>query len=930
MRVDAELLAGGPRQPDTDEAALATSGTPGPGRDSDALGPRLGATLGEALAAWAATRSEALALLDATGTAITYGDLLTIVRGIGCALAQAGLGPRDRVGLVVPPGLAGAQLILGVACHCTLVPLNPALTAYELADVCAAMGLKALVVPEGCDPSTDAFPQDVAIVHAACATGRPRLQVRGKASERGTGVPAAASPVRPGSGDVLVILRSSGTTGTPKLVPVTHGNLVEIARRMGSPMWFHIGQDDRAVCMLPLYYAHGLNTLLVPLLLGASVAFPPAGQGTAVDQWVDVLRPTYLTVAPGTLNGILDRQRSGVAGQFRGDSLRLVMCSAAYLPQDVRVQAEALLKVPVLECYGLSEAGVMAANPLLPPHAAKPGTVGLPMPGDLLVLDGQGAPAREGEVGEIVIRGPTLTPGYLAAGAAGPTPFEGGWMRTGDLGRIDEDGFLSIVGRVKEVINRGGEKVFPYEIEKVLLRHPAVLEAAVFGVPHPRLGEFVGAAVVLRAGSAVSGGSLRTFLAARLAPYKRPGRIDTVDRLPRGDTGKVLRRVLAEAYVNAREAPQQPTELLEFELLAIWKRLLGRDAIGVDDDFIDIGGDSLLATDMLAEVEALSGRPYPPGELANLTIRRIAQVLASGFLAEKGLLTQVRSGPGVPLFFCHGDFGSRGIYAQKLAAFLPEGHPVYLLHYGPEDMQGSTLEDIATAYAREVAAVAGGSPVLIGGYCNGGLAAWHLAHVLRERGTEVLDLLLVETPSLNAGRGLGMLAAFASALGRRLPSGAARKLCHEGMANAWRVQQMGIPGAASLVLERTRSAVLALARLRRQPPAEPRTALQEAERLLLRRMAAYVPPPLDAHVTCFVAAAGNADTRPRRWRRLARQVQAVAIPGTHLSAVVGERPALGRALGQAMASASRRGAGGEGLTRTCLNPAPSGWRQTRR
>lgn len=911
MRVDAELLGDGSRQPDTDEAALATSGTPGPGSDSEALGPRLGATLGEALAAWAATRSEAPALLDATATAITYGDLLTIVRGIGCALAQAGLGPRDRVGLVVPPGLAGAQLILGVACHCILVPLNPALTAYELADVCAAMGLKALVVPEGCDPSTDAFPQDVAIVRAACATGRPQLQVRGKARQADTGEPAAASPVRPGSGDVLLILRSSGTTGTPKLVPVTHGNVVAMARWFRSPMGFHIGQDDRAACMLPLHHAYGLKiTLLVPLLLGASVAFPAAGQGTAVDQWVDVLRPTFLSVAPVTLSAMLDRQRSGVVGPFRGDSLRFVMCSAAYLPQDVRVQAEALLKVPLLEFYGLSETGVMAANPL-PPRAAKPGTVGLPMPGELLVLDERGAPAREGEVGEIVVCGPTLTPGYLIGGAAEPAPFDGGWLRTGDLGRIDEDGFLSLVGRIKEIVNRGGEKVYPYEVEKALLEHPAVLEAAVFGVPHPRLGESVAAAVVLRAASAVSGRSLRTFLAARLAGYKLPGRIETVDRLPRGDTGKVLRRVLAdayvEAYVNPREVPERPMGLLEFELLAIWKRLLGRDAIGVDDDFTDIGGDSLLATDMLTEVEALSGRPYPAGELANLTIRRIAQVLHSGFMAENGLLTQVRAGPGVPLFFCHGDFGSRGIYAQKLAALLPEGHPVYLLHYGPEHMRSSTLEDIATAYAREVAAVAGGSPVLVGGYCNGGLAAWHLAHLLRERGTEVLDLLLVETPSFNAGRGLGMLASFASALGRRLPSGAARELCQEGMANVWRVLQKGIPGTASVVLERCQSATLG--RLRGQPPAEPRSPLQKAGRLVLRRMAAYVPPPLDAHVTCFLADAGiHSDTRPQRWRRLARQVQTVAIPGTHHTALVSERPALGRALAQAMARAGR-GAG---------------------
>ena len=228
------------------------------------------------------------------------------------------------------------------------------------------------------------------------------------------------------------------------------------------------------------------------------------------------------------------------------------------------------------------------------------------------------------------------------------------------MGWVDEEGYLTIVGRTKEVISRGGEKVFPYEVEKALLEHPDVLEAAVFGVPHARLGESVAAAVVPKPGSTVSVQELTSFLAARIARFKIPHGIRVLRELPRGPTGKVLRPRLAEQHMQERPLPTKPESLIEEVVLDLWRRLLRRtDEISVDDDFYDKGGDSLLAADMLLEVERLAGISLDGFSPAVLTIRSVADAVADGLPHGPAMVTPVKQGSGIPLFFCHGDHAAR-------------------------------------------------------------------------------------------------------------------------------------------------------------------------------------------------------------------------------------------------------------------------------
>jgi len=855
-------------------------------------------TIGSAIAQRAKNASGLSAFVSVGSRDITFAQLFSSISSFAGDLANAGIRREDRVGLLVPPGVSGGQLVVALASNVTLVPVNPALTPHETMEVCKVSRLKALVIPRWLETPARAAMQEQQITLLE-AVPAPDGAI---ALELVTPAPAASFPLRPArETDIALLLRSSGTTGAPKLIPVTHRNLLAMAEKLGSDLWFKLTASDRAACILPLYYAAGLKTsLFVPLLLGASVGFPPTGRAFDIAEWIDVLEPTYLSVAPGPLNGILDRLKAS-ARDFDGSSLRFVMCAAAYLPEDVRLAAQSMLRVPVLEFYGLSEAGVMAANPM-PPGRIMPGTVGLPAPGELLIVNENREPVAAGGVGQIMITGPTVTPGYVMTDQSGPAELKDGWLLTGDLGQIDEDGYLTIVGRVKEVINRGGEKVFPYEIEKTLIQHPAVLEAAAFGVPHHRLGESVAAAAVLRPGLAVSEQELKEFLAGRLAGFKLPRRLWQVSSLPRGNSGKVLRWALSEAYAAPRREIAEPDGLLEFEIRDIWERLLGTDHIGIDDDFFDKGGDSLLATEMLIEVELLAGKPYPQSELSTLTIRRIADVVTSGLAGERDLMTQVKPGSGIPLFFCDGDYLARGLYARKLAALLPDDQPVYLLHCYADRLLGSSMEEIAHAYLREVLRAAPQTPVFVGGYCNGGLAAWHLAHLLRCSGVEVAHLLLVETMSLNARPDLRRLPGLFETAGSIVPGRAGRFLREKAMRPVWILKRKGLGGVARLLYRDARKKIISA--LRREPPPEPRRIASDlAARMYYQFISRYVPPPLDVDVTCFVAAEGmHVDTDASYWGPLAASVNEVSAPGTHQTLLVSGRQALASAMGQVLAT----------------------------
>jgi hypothetical protein len=400
----------------------------------------------------------------------------------------------------------------------------------------------------------------------------------------------------------------------------------------------------------------------------------------------------------------------------------------------------------------------MTCNPLAR-GMQKPGTVGLPAGPGVAVLDESGHLLPAGETGEVVIRGPSVMSGYEANPAANAEAFVNGWFRTGDQGRFDPDGYLVLTGRLKEQINRGGEKISPLEIDQVLLRHPDVSEAAAFGFPHPSLGEEIAAVVVIRAQSNVAPAQLQAFLREHLAPFKIPRRILIVDRMPKGPTGKIQRRQLSKTLglggakpQQARSGPQEQVSDLEQKLLELWRKMLDCNSIGLDDDFFEKGGDSLRAIKMLLELETIVGHSVPESILfARSTIRELARGATGLDLSRATPLIQVQpNGNRPPFFFFHGDY-TGGYYTRRLARLLGPGQPFISVAphgIGPEPIPPS-IEHMAFERLPRLLEAQPRGPFRIGGYCRGAMVALETARLLIEAGRHVELLVLIDWPPLN-------------------------------------------------------------------------------------------------------------------------------------------------------------------------------------
>ncbi|HEY4333187.1 MAG TPA: AMP-binding protein, partial [Ilumatobacteraceae bacterium] len=329
------------------------------------------------------------------------------------------------------------------------------------------------------------------------------------------------------------------TTSRPKIVPLRQRNLARSARNIAAAL--ELTSSDRSLNVMPLFHIHGMMAgMLAPLSAGAAVICTPGFDAFKFHRWIDELQPTYYSAVPTMHQMVLAR-----APKPRPTSLRFIRSSSASLPGPVAEALDTLFVVPVIEAYGMTEAShQMTCNPL-PPRSRKLGSVGVATGIEVAILAADNSVLPSGERGEVSIKGATVVDGYENNPSANESAFTAGWFRTGDEGMLDDEGYLFLTGRLKEQINRGGEKISPIEVDEVLLRHPAVAEAVTFAIPHDKLGEEVGAAVVLAAGHEVSERDLRTYLGEQLAAFKVPRQIVFVDEIPKGATGKIQRIGLA-------------------------------------------------------------------------------------------------------------------------------------------------------------------------------------------------------------------------------------------------------------------------------------------------------------------------------------------------------------------------------------------------
>lgn len=552
------------------------------------------------LEAAAADRPRAPAIEIPGGEAISYSDLLETVSRIGGRLLGQSVGRaanHRRFAIVLPNGPEMSLVLLAAASVGSAVPLNPAYRDEEFARYFAATGSDCLVVDR----------DDAVAASVARRAGIPVVIIAG-AANKGTDHASPARPIpRPHPDDVAIILMTSGSTGTGKIVPLTHRNLcasaTDVCRSVG------LDAHDRVLSMWEQFHIGGVvDLLLAPLAAGSTVIAAGSFDATRFFALLPAMRPTWFQGVPTTLRELghlAARRRLGC----RGTSLRFMRSVAAALPHSWRQEIEDRFGVPVVCTFGMTEAAPLITSTRLPPHVAKPGSVGAPCGPEVQILDGHGRPLGPGESGYVAVRGENVFQGYEADPAANAAAFIDGWFLTGDIGHLDADGDLFLTGRAKELINRGGEKIAPQEIDEVLSRHPAVEQAAAFGVPHPTLGESVAAAVVLRTGEAADEASLVAFAARSLAEFKVPRQILFLAELPRCPVGKVRRRELADLVARrpAVRPHAQPTNQLEASIAELWATELDIESIGLDDDFAAAGGDSLSSVRLILATEAMLG-----------------------------------------------------------------------------------------------------------------------------------------------------------------------------------------------------------------------------------------------------------------------------------------------------------------------------------
>lgn len=689
------------------------------------------------------------AILAPDRAVLSYAGLEQVLDRAGRALKRLQEEPASRIALVCSNGPDMAAAFLSIAAHATCAPLNPGYRASEFEFFLSDLRPRALVIEAGLDCAARDVASDLRIPILELARGSS--DAAGDIEILGSLEWHAKPLTDAGPEGAALVLYTSGTTSRPKLVGLTHANLCSSARNIAASL--ALTPADRCLNVMPLFHIHGLEAaLLASLVSGGSVVCCPGLVAPRFFQWLVQFRPTWYTAVPAIHQAVLARAKSEF-NAIDSHTLRFIRSCSAALPPTVMEEMEEVFGVPVVEAYGMTEAAHQVASNPLPPGRRKGGSVGLAAGTEIAIRNDNGVGLAPGNAGEVVIRGSSIILGYWQNPDANRASFAEGWFRTGDEGYLDSDGYLYLIGRKKELINRGGEKIAPREIDEVLLRHPKVEQAAAFAVPHALLGESVAAAVVPKSGQVIAAREVREFAAKYLADFKVPEQVHIVKDLPRGPTGKIQRIGLAAALGAARDSKKAPAEYVapaskrEKEIAGAFAATLGIARVGLHDDFFDRGGDSLLAAILLARIQQLTGSMLPLfAFVEEPTVRGVCTSLdrfreqqpVSGELA-----TVIRPSQGEPILFCiPGSEGNlEGFF--HLAHALGKEQPVTAFRL-PGRERGYSVAELAAQYVNEVLAAQARGPYLLAGVCTGGLVAYEMASQLIARGESVGLLALID------------------------------------------------------------------------------------------------------------------------------------------------------------------------------------------
>ncbi|KAI5073231.1 hypothetical protein GOP47_0011244 [Adiantum capillus-veneris] len=499
-----------------------------------------------------------LALLSSGGPELTYAYLDAAVNEGATQLLRAGIKPGDVVALSFPNSIEFVLTFLAVIrARAVAAPLNSAYTEDEFKFYLEDSQSVLLIVPaiEGNKAAESAAKKlDLPIAEGKWNVNNNGVDFLAKSKYAIIYETMDIAGIVNENDDEALFLHTSGTTSRPKGVPLTQLNLSASVQHIVQA--YELGPGDKTVIILPLFHVHGLMAgLLSSLIAGGTVVLPSSGRFSATKFWDDMKMhgATWYTAVPTVHQILLEKHKA--KPELSYPDLRFIRSCSASLAPAVLQQLEEAFRAPVLEAYAMTEAShQMTSNPI-PQHGPhKPGCVGKPTGIKLAILDDEGRELPPGQVGEVCIKGLNVTKGYKNNADANKVAFAFGWFHTGDRGFLDEDGYLSLTGRIKELINRGGEKISPLEVDAVLLAHPAVAQAVTFAAPDSKYGEEVNAAIVFSEGAFVTEEEIKEFCKKNLATFKIPKKIFFAKDVPRTPTGKIQRRIVAEHFLSNKSS----------------------------------------------------------------------------------------------------------------------------------------------------------------------------------------------------------------------------------------------------------------------------------------------------------------------------------------------------------------------------------------
>jgi len=701
----------------------------------------------------------AVALRAPHGRSLTFRGLVDQIESAGEALRNAGAYAGTATALALTQGPAAVTAALAIMTGSACAPVDLNLTEKEYKDYFGQLRPAALVW----DVESKSVAAQAARQLGICVIGL-RVPRDGPAgSFEIVEVGAAAQDLDIRQTDQAMIFQTSATTGVPKLVPRSHTALEILASENSTVLELSVA--DRYLKLISLTHAAGPDAIFAQLVSGGSVFCTPGFREDGFVEWLNVFRPTWFLATPTVHRAILLAVQQVKPEFFAQVPLRFVRTGGAPADSELIQLLEQRFGVPVLEGYGLAEVPTVTRNRL---SWRKPGSVGQSTGPQISIQDESGTLLPPDVEGEVVLRGPTVMAAYLDNPVANQEAFREGWFRTGDIGRIDADGFLFLAGRRKEMINRGAKKIFPREVDDALIRHPAVADAASFAIPHRSLGEDVAACAILREGQRVSERELREFTSERLAPFKVPRRIFFVPSIPKTVSGKPKRleltRRFGEELAAARRAVDsglgtsgKPTDT-EALLLAIWAVVLGIEPPQVDEDFFDLGGDSLSAASMLRRAFDSVGQghePFVQAEFLNRpTVASLAQILSSrpetspGTELPNPAVVFRSGGDRTPLFlFCNSL--TEAYQLRHLSRLLDPDQP-FAAFCPPEPVRGNrllTVQSLAEESRASIRALRPSGPYILGAYCGAAPLAYETALQLMAEGEQVPVLMLFDAPA---------------------------------------------------------------------------------------------------------------------------------------------------------------------------------------